>query len=623
MRLPALNPDTLEITGLSYPQDDYFNPNLNNHYLFTGSIPEAMDGRIKLSNAIKIAKSVVPFIDIEELYKSIALRMGGDHSATLQLPVYKEIFEALPDDQKYLIFYTTVFPDRELARDTTRNVRRYKFGFRIFYPSTVAYYETARTHASFSINVDLTEVSPTVASLSDADKRTLRDMLREFDYSLITDAFNTEETVFTTDRCVPYVVARMYEYATDFDMFKPKGPDEDFSIPTETLSPTRLKIHLDNGVKLTASYGADFTNFRYTETPDPSNRKRFHRVLNYSTNVLQLLPYTIKGPKEPTATLYGVELEANSEYFAKDVIDAQKDLFFLLKSDSSVWGRFPNNFEMVTVPCSLKAHKRLWAEFFEKMDYRKFDTSKETGNGMHVHIGSKVFEKSTGHLNKFTWFFINPANNDFIFAMSERPNKTDLSRYSAIAHVEQREGQYYKTASQARHLNHGRGAIHFKGPTVEVRIFKGIVSYATVVKNLEFVDSVLEYTRVTSLAQLSLEHYLSWLAATPKNQYELLKAFIAEIKLDPIRLANQLDVYLWGMRDEQAITEKLNKAPFPVTNAHLTILNKRKGKGKRTYILKDGKVHCVSKNYGVLAKLDMLAQKKQTRGSTTLVSASL
>ncbi len=67
-----------------------------------------------------------------------------------------------------------------------------------------------------------------------------------------------------------------------------------------------------------------------------------------------------------------------------------------------------------------------------------------------------------------------------------------------------------------------RGAVHYKGEkTVEIRIFKGIVSYATVVKNIEFVDSVVEFTRTANTNQVTLKHYLNWVSSLPSNKWIL------------------------------------------------------------------------------------------------------
>lgn len=618
MRLPALDPSTLIPNGITFDPVDYFNPSINNYYQsINNSITN--EGRILVSQVIELSKAVLNTASIDDLFPQIARAFGGDSNIRLQLPCYKLAYESMPDGYKHFIFNMTFTPISQVGRDTERNGDMvYKFRCTLYRIHGISYYESTTEFQEFFFNVNIDSSTATYFTPEQTEEfKALFSDPATYEAAANSFAARMAKQLYTGDRFVPITVSNIYLYTRDQPILRPKGSHDDFDVSPDVYRPSAFLTLQTAGNR----FGFYYENNKayYTQILDPNSRRRYERVLNYSTDVLGTLNYTIKGEKEPTAVLYGVELEANGEYTPKEIITAQKELFFLLKQDSSISGRFRQNYEMVTVPCSLRAHKRLWAEFFDKVDYTKFDTSRDTSNGMHIHIGAQVFEKTPGHRNRFTWFFINPAHSQFILEMSERKNMTDLSRYSRIADVAQEPDRYYNTAQVAESINRGRGAIHYKGPTVEVRIFKGIVSYATIVKNLEFVDSVLEYTRTVSLAKLSLSDYLTWLRKTPKNQYEMLKTYLVEIKVSNLETAATLDTYLWGHRDDHVITEKLNKAPFKVTNAHLTILNKRKR--KRTFILKDGVVTCVSKgNGGVLAKLDQIAQKKQTRGAASFVS---
>jgi hypothetical protein len=331
-----------------------------------------------------------------------------------------------------------------------------------------------------------------------------------------------------------------------------------------------------------------------------------------------MLPFNIRGNGEEKAPLYGVELEACSDYAPQEIIAAQQELFFIMKQDGSISGEGRHKYEMVSVPATLKAHKRLWAEFFNKVDYTKFDTSKATGNGMHVHVDRKAFV-AKGHLNRFTWFFINPANFDFLFEVSERPTKNDFNRWAPLPQLLERMSKAQVMRDSVA-VNRGmRGAVHFKGnSTVEIRMFKGVVSFATVVKNLEFVDSVMQFTAETSLLNVTLPKYLAWLAGQPKNRYQLIREFISQFKdINQVMLANQLKDYLFATSKPETILAKLQKAKFPITNKHLTILNREKR--KRTFVLaKDGTVQLAYSNSGKLANLDKSLQAKLTRGTTSI-----
>jgi hypothetical protein len=379
----------------------------------------------------------------------------------------------------------------------------------------------------------------------------------------------------------------------------------------------------DYSISLESSY--DYLCVFYKRKVKIATRREISSVLNYSSNVLDFLPFTIRSPKEEKAPLYGIELEASTDYSPADAITHQKDLFFICKSDGSITGKGYYKYEIVTVPATFKSHKRLWADWFSKLDYNKFDTSKNTGNGMHVHVDRKAFYNKE-HLDKFTWFFINPANYDFHFEVSERPNKHDFQRWSPTPCLESRGASTkLKTLKSAAACNGGlRGIVHFKRDvSVEVRMFKGVVSYATLVKNLEFVDSVFHFTGEHRSLQISLKTYLNWLNSLPKNKYTMLRKFLSELAtLETILTSNEIKEYLYLHTSVESTVNKLNKAPFKVTNKHLTILNKERK--KRTYILnKDGSISLAYAIGGKLAPLDVEFQQKMNRGSSAFVINTL
>ena len=621
MRLPVLNTNTSAPTPLSFEAAEYFNPTINPYFDAEHLNGVAREGCITLQQSVSISKAILALNDIEELVPSIASRYVSSISPNILNPLYRKVYDILPEDKKYLIFSTVFHPNGSIRTHADGITKDYSFFITMYYPIAVSYLEVQKSNYKFDFEVTLDAVSNT--SFTEAQTTALTQALANIP-NLIDESFKTfsNNYIYSVDRMVPHIVNLIYTYTNDNIMYAPKGNEDDFSVAFDYYRPSMmLRFLTDDNLAITFNFPSPHNIVTFTEAPAEGNRKKFEKIFSYSTDVLTKLPYTIKGPKEQASTLYGVELEANSKYPAREVIQAQKDLFFLLKQDSSIFGEYSNNYEMVTIPCTLRAHKRLWAEFFESIDYTKFDTSKSTGNGMHVHIDRKAFSKK--HLNKFTWFFIAPGHSNFIFLMSERATKEDLNKWAGIASVSTHSySKYYRAARSASTINRGRGAVHYKGSkTVEIRIFKGIVSYATIVKNLEFVDSVVEYTRWESTDQISLSRYFFWLDNhTPKNKYELLKAYYAEFKLEPYVTAAELDKLLWGITREDLIVKKLNSAPFKVTNAHITILNKKRK--KRTFVLKDGVVTSLVKNSGVLAKLDQLAQKKQTRGAATFLSSS-
>lgn len=607
MPFPVLNKTDFSRTDIFLLPTDYFHPIINDEFHET-LLVSAQRGTMTLSTAMTIAQNLLCDESLEDVLHYIAQHNCGGR-ATAILSVLRTVYNELPEDKKWLLFYTKL----SFGGETNTGAVTYSVSFR--YPYRVSYNESYCDTITVPASLHLTY---NTAGVLDVVAASLEPFRQSLSTAIIAASNHFEQhsgsVISWTDSMAPSLVGLTYRYAVGASLFYPDGDQYNFPVHFDWASPAVIRNYIRDGIGITLKLNNTGTKITFSARHKPGDRRMIERVLNYSANVFDYLPYTIKGPKEPAAVLYGVELEANGDYTPKELIAAQKDLFFIMKQDGSIHGSKTQNYELVTVPASLKAHKRLWAEFFEKIDYQKFDTSKDTGNGMHVHIDRKAFKNS--HLNRFTWFITNPANEDFILAISERPTKRNLEEWARMpnhfAHASK-----LKAARLASRTNDGlRGAVHFKrDKTVEVRLFKGIVSYATVIKNLEFVDSVFHYTQQTVLSQLSLKHYLAWLAETPKNKYQLLKAFLAESKTPDYIAASEVVDLVWSLKTEHLVAEKLNKAPFKVSNVHVTYLNKKRR--KRTFVLKGGKVECIASSGGLLAKLDKSVQQKQTRGAAT------
>jgi hypothetical protein len=340
-----------------------------------------------------------------------------------------------------------------------------------------------------------------------------------------------------------------------------------------------------------------------------NNRSTLYTIMNYTTNVLNVLPYPNKTPKEKDPILVGVELEVATDYSMRDLIDAAKEPFFIGKSDASITGSKHNKVELVTAPSSFKYLKRAYAQWLNNLDYTKFDTTTTTNNGMHVHVGREHFEDNT-HIRNFCWFFNNPANSDFLIYISERGNYEAMMRYSPFYQFPQGCTRT-KAFRQVYHfLGSGfRGITNFKGgwesaKTVEVRMFRGVVSYASIVKNLEFVEAIFNFTKgLTSYRQLSLSGFLSWLKETPSNKYILLKKFIDMGNMDKMTAAADVKDILFNETNEEKIVNLLKHSTLKLTNEHISVLNRGK---KRTFQLDKttGEITIIYHNRSKLQPLD-------------------
>jgi hypothetical protein len=381
-----------------------------------------------------------------------------------------------------------------------------------------------------------------------------------------------------------------------------------------TLSTERVCAELVSNpdARITVSFSlGDEVYVKINSPITNANRSQLYTVFQYTTNPLNVLKWPLMTKGEHKPRLYGVELEVSTNYNVRDIIDACDDIFMLAKMDSSIRGSCRNAMELVTVPMSLKKHKLEWAKWFNKLDYDQFDCTNQTTNGMHVHIDREAFE-TPQHLRNFTWFITAPENRDFIFALSER----DITSFQTYSPVPQFNGMS-KTRSFIDCINQAarlRGAVNVgsgKG-TVEVRLFKGIVSYASVLKNLEAVDAIFEFTRDYALPRLTLRGFLAWLNDLSPNRYKVLRKFLDTIDVEQIEAASRLTALLKDCTTPKQIADTLNGSKITITQDLVTALNKTQG--KRTFIFnketKTIEVWRDPKKYGKVSQFDRILEKQ-------------
>jgi hypothetical protein len=316
---------------------------------------------------------------------------------------------------------------------------------------------------------------------------------------------------------------------------------------------------------------------------DWESRQALYQNMNYTTRVTNILqwPRYHDSKKEAKNPLYGVELEFSTEYDIPTLVDAQEaDLFAIYKQDSSVNGRGTTRTEMVTVPASIQYLKRAFARWFHRLDTNRFDTTRKTNNGMHVHISRRAFQ-SGQHQRNFTWFVSNPLNKSFLFDVSERAELSEFHQYAkfpkfhgrTLANSHRNTDVALMAQDQPRHA-----CVNITGTqTIELRIFKGIVSYATVLKNLEFTDALVEYTRQVSFTHNTVSDFLRWVFKTNKSRYTCLKAFLKTLDKSKLDIDDQFNRLVYGLHDPLKILARVNGRGIDITEERVLALNETLG----------------------------------------------
>lgn len=202
-------------------------------------------------------------------------------------------------------------------------------------------------------------------------------------------------------------------------------------------------------------------------------------ILSYSTRV-DTTPEG-KGP-----IWFGIELEVEvkSGSDTNEMATKCKELlgeFAIIKSDGSL----NDGFEMVTRPASLEVHRERWVKFMEgrPKGIRSWET---TTCGMHVHLTRRGRDSEPIMTDltvaKIVMFVNSPRNKAFIVDIAGR----DADRWAKMQDKE-------SLPKALRAIERYEAVNLLNKRTIEFRIFRGTLSYAGFMKNLEFTAAVKDF----------------------------------------------------------------------------------------------------------------------------------
>ena len=217
-----------------------------------------------------------------------------------------------------------------------------------------------------------------------------------------------------------------------------------------------------------------------------------------------------------------VEVETNKdrgydERCAKEVTEYFKSLdlgeFFYIKHDGTVEG-----FELVTQPATLRyMHEKIPWNTILKWFVSKGYTSYKTGNcGLHIHMNKKFFTPLDIH--KLRLFF--STNKAYIYKFSKRQGFNDkYCQYEDfsfgikefITEGKKQEGKYWAIRTRPT-----------KKDTVELRVFRGTLSYPRFLASLQFTDALAHYIKWVGI--MSCQSKNSWIEfirwCSKENMYQ-------------------------------------------------------------------------------------------------------
>ena len=231
----------------------------------------------------------------------------------------------------------------------------------------------------------------------------------------------------------------------------------------------------------------------------------------------------------------GVELEVDDG--GKDSGNARKILsvfnrnaeYGYIKSDGSL----DDGLELVTHPCTLKAHLQEvpWEETLEKIRSLGYFSHQESTCGLHVHVNRSFFGNTSVQQDE---------RIGHVLYLFERFWQ-ELLRFSRRTQrqVEQWAARYGYKDTGREILEHAKKSYQGRytcvnltnANTIELRIFRGTLKYNTLIATLQFVEKLCSVA--ISLSQEELQA-LSWsdlMLGIPEQQYPELVRYLKERRL--------------------------------------------------------------------------------------------
>lgn len=273
----------------------------------------------------------------------------------------------------------------------------------------------------------------------------------------------------------------------------------------------------------------------------PGVSRDYCRVMNYTfTPELNFM----STPRDKGSLLYfGLELEVSTKLSAAELqsivtqVEPKQEVFFYMKSDNSIGGKYDHLYEIVTHPMTPRRQRKEWKTLFKKLEdlgAKKglllsdfFDTSKTLTNGIHIHLSRDAFLQSYSgretHMNRFvsSWNLWDSQSQEFFQKISKRQLQPKDMHYCGIH--PQLDG-----LRVARQLHRGTSvcsdnhysACHVTRRTVELRIFQGIVNLDHILSCIDLAEATFDFTRdalaISHIGWRFSSVFTDWLMKQPR-----------------------------------------------------------------------------------------------------------
>jgi hypothetical protein len=280
---------------------------------------------------------------------------------------------------------------------------------------------------------------------------------------------------------------------------------------------------------------------------------------------------------------FGVELEVEKLAGGPpNIVARTRDVFqefALIKRDGSLSRNGAGGFEIVSAPATLAFHKGgIWSTFFKHLG--PFFQAAPATTGLHVHVGLNTL--STLTVDKMLLFVNAQENREFVYGMAKNPNgrlyamvrewnpgmMMALKQHQGSCpwHPQNKTvGNFFKTVNGfVQYDPYGNPIIlktkadpttvrpvckceeghynieHYEAinlrthrPTVELRMFKGVVNESFLYACLEFADSLADFCAQAETQGLHYKDYLEFLKDKTKRYNNLYRLLVNQCWIDP------------------------------------------------------------------------------------------
>lgn len=241
-----------------------------------------------------------------------------------------------------------------------------------------------------------------------------------------------------------------------------------------------------------------------------NHSKTYIHQFNY---IPKYIKYFMPGESEDTTLLLGAEIEVGGNNNVTSDNDknstVKKCIQIMNGSDSDeenlIYSTHDSTvqIEFDTMPCSLEFHKNKmnYREMFEYLDKEGYKGHDCETAGLHIHANRSYLGKSriSQELVISKILYILEKFNNEICVIARRDND-----YSEFAGEKQNEDSIVEL--YGKYKNKGkRAALNLQHKdTIEFRMFKSTLKYATFILTLEFVKDIIDYAKSVDIEEIEL-----------------------------------------------------------------------------------------------------------------------